>query len=40
VNITTNGTLFNNQTGNYQLIMPTNNTAGTTSTDYFWLDLK
>ncbi len=40
VNISTNGTLFNNQTGNYQLLMPTNNTVGATETDYFWLDLK
>ncbi len=33
------GTLFNNQTGNYELIMPTNNTVGGTETYYAWLDL-
>jgi hypothetical protein len=33
------GTLFNNQTGNYELIMPTNSTVGGTETYYAWLDL-
>ncbi len=40
VNITDNGTLFNNQTGNYELIVPTPNSMVTTETDYFWFDLR
>jgi len=39
VNITQNGNLFNGLTGDYELMAPTNKTAGTTETHYFWLEL-
>jgi len=39
VNITQGGNLFNGQTGDYQLLVATNETAGTTETYYFWLEL-
>ncbi len=39
VNITQGGTLFNSLTGDYQLLAPTNETAGATETHYFWLEL-
>jgi len=39
VNITQNGNLFNGLTGDYELIAPTNETAGQFETYYFWLEL-
>ncbi len=40
VNITGAGNLFNGQTGNYELLVPTNKTLGSTETYYFWLELR
>ena len=40
VNITGNTALFNGQTGDYELLTPTNETAGSTETYYFWLELN
>ena len=40
VNITGAGTLFNGQTGNYELLTATNETAGSTETHYFWMELN
>lgn len=34
------GALFNGQTGDYELIVPTNETAGATETYFFWLELN
>ncbi len=39
VNITQGGSLFNSATGDYELLAPTNETAGATETHYFWLEL-
>jgi len=39
VNITQNGNLFNGQPGNYELLVPTNSTLGSTETYYFWVEL-
>jgi len=40
VNITGAGTLFNGQTGDYELLTATNETAGSTETHYFWMELN
>lgn len=40
VNIKDAGNLFNGQTGNYELIVPTNASLGATETYYFWLELE
>jgi len=39
VKIDQNGNLFNGQTGDYELLAPTNMTAGAYETHYFWLEL-
>ncbi|MGB9719574.1 MAG: hypothetical protein ACPL06_03200 [Candidatus Anstonellales archaeon] len=39
VNITQGGNLFNGLTGDYELLAPTNETAGQYETYYFWLEL-
>ena len=39
VNIAPAGTLFTGGSGNYQLIVPTNKTIGTTETYSFWMEL-
>ena len=39
VNITQGGSLFNGATGDYELLAPTNSTAGAFETHYFWLEL-
>lgn len=39
VNITQGGTLFNTLAGDYQLLAPADETAGTTETHYFWIEL-
>ncbi len=38
-NLSSAGNLFNGQTGNYEVMAPTNKTIGTTETHYFWLEL-
>ncbi|MCX8200142.1 MAG: hypothetical protein N3G76_01600 [Candidatus Micrarchaeota archaeon] len=40
VNISAAGNLFNGQTGNYELLVPTNRTVGTTETYYFWMEMR
>ncbi len=40
VNITSAGTLFNGQTGDYELLTATNETAGSSETHYFWMELN
>ncbi len=39
VNISSAGSLFNGQKGNYELMVPTNKTYGATETYSFWMDL-
>ena len=39
VDINSSGTLFNNQSGNYELMAPTNKTTGSTETYSFWMEL-
>lgn len=39
VNVTAAGNLFNGNVGNYELLVPANETAGATETYYFWLEL-
>ncbi len=38
-NITQSGSLFNGQDGDYEVLVPTNETAGSFETYYFWLEL-
>ncbi|MEW6748105.1 MAG: hypothetical protein AB1295_00145 [Candidatus Micrarchaeota archaeon] len=40
VNITAGGSLFNGQDGDYQLLVPTDETDGNTETYYFWVELS
>jgi len=39
VNITQAGSLFNGQSGDYELLAATDEDAGTTETHYFWLEM-
>jgi len=38
-NVSYGGSLFNGQDGDYELLVPTNETAGTFETYYFWIEL-
>lgn len=40
VNITNGGTLFNGDDGDYQLLVPTNESVGGDETYYFWIELS
>lgn len=40
VNITQGGSLFNGQSGDYELLTATNETSGATETHYFWMELN
>ncbi|MEM3364589.1 MAG: hypothetical protein QXS93_03725 [Candidatus Micrarchaeia archaeon] len=40
VNVSGAGNLFNGQTGNYELLVPTNKTIGATETYYFWMEMR